>query len=1052
MDSNQTLVVGGVSASERLPQFCCSYLTRARGEYAASAPYHAHNGREELNLNKTNIGGLMNGFRDRDVVRRSIGLLCGALLLLFGKPSPAAEMKTLAGHIPPAVKKFDLQPVGRLSVTNQLHLAVGLPLHNQATLNSLLQQIYDPASPQYHHYLTTKQFTETFGPTEQDYQAVIGFAKSNGLAVAASFSNRVVVDMEGTVADVEKALHVTIRTYNHPTEARTFYAPDVEPSIDSSIPVLEFAGLNNYGLAHANSHGVRLPKNARATPDGGTGPYGTFWGYDLRNAYVPGTGLTGAGQSVGLVELDGYYTNDIVQYERMTGLPNVPLQNVLIDGFSGNPPYSDEFEVALDIEMAISMAPGLSQVIVYETANGPVSVFVDILSRMASDNKAKQIGCSWGYPYGTTSATADQLFQEFVAQGQSFFQASGDNGAITSGIGWPDDHTNVTSVGGTVLTTTAPGGAWASETTWSGSGGGISTIYVIPNWQQGVNMSANQGSMIMRNIPDVSMVATNIGVIADDGGSYEGWGTSFSTPLWAGFTALVNQQAAANGQAPVGFLNPALYTIGTGTIYSLCFHDITTGNNTNSGSHGKFVAVPGYDLCTGWGTPIGGDLINGLLSITNPPPTPQRLSATTISTNWINLTWSAATTATGYIVNRGGSQIATTTATSYSDVGLAMGTTYCYTIAATNSGGGASADSSPACATTYSATTNPNLLAHWTFDEGSGSTAYDYSGNGNTGTVIFSYNWGGDGSWTPNGIVNGALYFDGEFTQVTVSNSPSLNPVNGITLAAWVNDGSGGWYNTSRILEKGKSSNQYALFVNSSGASIEFSVAGVSNGTITVSPPSTGFWHHLAATYDGSSLLSFYIDGLLVTQQVASGTLPITTDPLVIGNKPGNSSAVDFFYGDIDDVRIYGSALTPSQIAQLYNIDSVGDGIPDWWRLQWFGSSSSTNSAFCTACCSACDADGTGQDNFFKYVAGLNPTDPTQVFVVQIAASNQFVNLTYGPINPNLAYTVLSSPDLFNYSGLASSTDPQTNGNQVAITDLAPWPSNEFYRIQISLP
>ena len=80
-------------------------------------------------------------------------------------------------------------------------------------------------------------------------------------------------------------------------------------------------------------------------------------------------------------------------------------------------------------------------------------------------------------------------------------------------------------------------------------------------------------------------------------------GTSCAAPLWAAFTALVNQQAAAASQPPVGFLNPALYAIGKGANYTTCFHDITTGNNTWSGSPNLFFAVPGYDLCTGWGTP-----------------------------------------------------------------------------------------------------------------------------------------------------------------------------------------------------------------------------------------------------------------------------------------------------------------------------------------------------------------------------------------------------------------------------------------------------------------
>ncbi len=350
------------------------------------------------------------------------------------------------------------------------------------------------------------------------------------------------------------------------------------------------------------------------------------------------------------------------------------------------------------------------------------------------------------------------------------------------------------------------------------------------------------------------------------------------------------------------------------------------------------------------------------------------------------------------------------------------------------------------------------LLGYWTLDEGTGSFAYDYSGNGNTGTVII-----GDGNWT-SGMVSNCLFFGGPgsppLTQVTVSNSVSLNPVNGITLAAWVNDASGGWYNTPRIIEKGASDNQYALFaVDTNNCPncpvLEFLLAGVSNGTLTVSAPSSGFWHHLAATYDGSSLMSLYIDGQLATQQLASGAMPIVTDSLAIGNKPGGSSLANFFAGDIDDVRIYGSALAPSQISALYNTDSVGDGIADWWREQYFGNSSATDSTSCASC----DYDGTGQNNMFKYVAGLDPTDPTQVFALNIASVTNEPsqnNLFFAPLALGRTYTPQFSTDLTSrvWLPLTTYTGPLTNsdGTQVSVIDTNPIPPQEFYRIQISLP
>jgi 1,4-alpha-glucan branching enzyme len=427
-------------------------------------------------------------------------------------------------------------------------------------------------------------------------------------------------------------------------------------------------------------------------------------------------------------------------------------------------------------------------------------------------------------------------------------------------------------------------------------------------------------------------------------------------------------------------------------------------------------------------------------NIPGAPPTPQNLIATSAGTNQINLAWSASGGASGYIVKRAGSQIATTAATTYTDSGLSAGVNYCYTVAATNNLGGISADSASACAITLPATSATNLLAYWTFDEGTGSTAYDSSGNTNTGAVVL-----GGGNWT-SGMINGALNFDGESTQVTVSNAASLNPVQTITIAAWVN--ASYWFNTPRILEKGITDNQYGLFVNGSGQ-LEFLLAGITN--LVTTPPSAGVWHHVAGTYDGS-LISLYIDGQLAAQQSASGPLAITTDQIAIGDKP-SGGVLTSFAGIIDDVRIYGSALSAHQVAQVYCTDSVGDGIANWWRLQYFGSSSSTGATTCATC----DYDNTGQNNLFKYVTGLDPTDPTQVFFLQIASiTNQTAqeNLLFNPLASNRTYTAQFNTDLVNgvWLPLPSYSGPLTNGNQVTITDTNAIGPQEFYRIEITYP
>ena len=888
---------------------------------------------------------------------RFVAIACALVLLPLAAHAQNSGRQFLQGHVQPAVARLHLQPLGRLSATQRLNLAIGLPLRNQQALDNLLQQIYDPASSNYRHYLTPEQFTEQFGPTEEDYQAVITFMESKGLTVTYRHPNRVVLDVSGSVADIEKVFHVRMQVYQHPTEARTFYTPDVEPSLDLTVPILHISGLDNFALPRP-LHVVRPIPDHQATsvtPNSGSGPGGAYMGNDFRAAYAPGVTLNGSGQIVGLLEFDGYYANDITTYENAAGLPAVTVANVLLDGFNGSA-GSNNVEVALDIEMAISMAPGLSKVIVYEA--GPTGNPNDILNRMVTDNQAKQLSSSWGWlPFDPTT---DKIFQEFAAQGQSFFQASGDWDAFIGAPWSPMDNPYITLVGGTTLTMTgavttarychtatllpngkvlvaggthtgsdaisdaelydpatgiwtntgvlntsrgyhtatllpngqvlvaggynggslssaelydpstgkwtatgsmtsghaghtatllpngkvlvagdfysgtsaelynpatgtwtatgslntgrydydqtAPllpngkvlvaggvgggnsaelydpatgtwtltgamntarfshttillpngkvlvaggwnsgplssvelydpatgtwttanamntacygrtatslpngqvlvaggcnyqsvssaelynpttgtwtttaamatpryfhtatpltngqvlvvggfdgsyggfsgrslssaelydpstekwtatsalngaSGSWVSETTWNwgggtGTGGGISTNYSIPSWQQDINMTANHGSTTMRNVPDVALTADNVYVIYNNGFGGVFGGTSCATPLWAAFTALVNQQAVAAGKPTVGFINPAVYAIGKSTNYTADFHDITTGNNTSPSSPQNFYAVPSYDLCTGWGTPAGQNLINDLAEL-----------------------------------------------------------------------------------------------------------------------------------------------------------------------------------------------------------------------------------------------------------------------------------------------------------------------------------------------------------------------------------------------------------------------------------------------------
>jgi subtilase family serine protease len=545
------------------------------------------------------------GARTVVVLRTACAALsCALLLLAAGARTQAQSMPTR--HIHKEMANGQAKMVGHLPATQQLKLNIALPLRNEAELDDVLQKLYDPKSGLFHQFLSVEEFTARFGPTEQDYAEVARFAEENGLKVTGTFENRMVLNVTGTVGGIEKAFHVKMNSYQHPTENRKFYSADREPAPELGIKLWHITGLDNFSIPQPAS----LKQNAQAPPHTtGSGPSGYFLGSDFRAAYYGGTALTGAGQSVGLLEFAGYNQADVTKYFSTVGQPlNVQVVGVSTDGSSVSCTGScDDTEQVLDIEVAISMAPGMNQVRVYVSDTSDVSMF----NKMASENLAKSLSCSWGWSPADPSSD-DPIFKEFAAQGQNLFVASGDSGAYKrrSRYVYPADDQFVTSVGGTDLVTASPGGPWQSETAWTSSGGGVSPNGIaIPTYQKtaGVITSGNKGSTTLRNAPDVAAEGNTDNYSCYDGKCAGGWGgTSFAAPRWAGYLALVNQQSVSHGHATVGFLNPTIYSIGLGSSYGADFHDITSGSNR------AYSAIKGYDLVTGWGSPNGAALVNAL--------------------------------------------------------------------------------------------------------------------------------------------------------------------------------------------------------------------------------------------------------------------------------------------------------------------------------------------------------------------------------------------------------------------------------------------------------
>jgi kumamolisin len=505
-----------------------------------------------------------------------------------------------------------------------MDLVLVLPQRNQRELQQFLNDVYDRSNPSYRHFLTVDQFTARFGPTREDYDAVKAWAKQNGLQVTGTARNRMLLHVSGSVQNVESALHVSIGLYQHPTENRIFFAPDREPTPETSVRLWSIGGLDNFSrpTPMVVKRDPATVKEDSVISDATTGscPSKSFCGSDMRAAYYGGTALTGTGQSVGIFEFIGTNLTDLTTYFTNAGQTNnVPVTLLSVDGqktdctdnAAGG--FCDDTEQTLDMTQALGMAPGMSSLVMYIGKGGLSGQSLDdpgILNAMATANPLNaQLSCSWAWK-PTDASTDDPFFQEFAAQGQNFFTAAGDSAKWKAGnFVWPADDPFLVSVGGTDLKTASAGGPWSSETAWVDSGGGISTNnFAIPSWQVAAAAACTSCSQTLRNGPDVSansdftfyVCADQTTCTANNFG-----GTSFAAPMWAGFLALVNQQAVANGQPVLGFLNPAIYTIYAGSGYTADFHDVTSGSN-------GFSATVGYDLVTGLGSPAGQPLIDAL--------------------------------------------------------------------------------------------------------------------------------------------------------------------------------------------------------------------------------------------------------------------------------------------------------------------------------------------------------------------------------------------------------------------------------------------------------
>ena len=548
-------------------------------------------------------------------------LLVPVLLLLGTSWASTLPVRTQpsfleARHVWEVVQSGVSPAKGKLPAARLMDLDLVLPLRDAADLDKFLADLYNPASSSYRQFLTVEQFTARFGPTQADYDAVVNFAKAHGFTVTGGSRDGMEVQVRGQVSAIESAFHVSLQTYQHPFENRAFYAPDRNPTLNLPVRIAHVSGLDNYSIprpqyiskdTYAKAHGneaATLAATLLAQPSG-SGPQGSFLGSDMRAAYYGHGNLTGTGQRLGLLEFYGTNLTDFHNYLRDAGeVSNVPITLLSTDGSKttcSKAAGCDDTEQTIDMTQAIGMAPGLAGLVLY-IGRTDTAILASMVSRRPL---AHTIACSWIW-WGDPLAL-DPYFKRMAAQGQNFFAASGDSGSWGFDyVPWPADGAYVVSVGGTALKTSGAGGSWLSEAAWINGGGGVTPEEIAtPYWQKlaGVITTANQGSRKWRNGPDVAANADfTFYTCANQTqckANYYG-GTSFAAPMWAAYMALVNQQRHERGMGPIGFINPTIYAKNVTAKYGTGFHDIQQGKAD------RYLAIKGYDLATGWGSPKPG--------------------------------------------------------------------------------------------------------------------------------------------------------------------------------------------------------------------------------------------------------------------------------------------------------------------------------------------------------------------------------------------------------------------------------------------------------------
>ena len=460
--------------------------------------------------------------------------------------------------------------------------------------------------------LSHTDFARTYGADPAHIDLVRQFARDNNLTVLTRGDEvqRRTVTLAGTAAEMEKAFNVELVGFEHPDGTYRSHTGPIQVPENLASVLQGIFGLDNRPVAHPH---FRLRNTTRTF--GTRASTVTYTPLQVASLYDFPRDADGDGQTIGILELGGgYRPADLQQYFHNLNLRTPAVRAVLVNQANNRPSTANsaDAEVMLDLEVAGAIA-NCASLAVYFTSN-TARGFQDALSTAVHDqiHTPSVLSISWGNPEAAWTQQSlecfDQVAQEAALLGITVIAASGDHGSTDgmpgnqSHVDFPASCPHVLGVGGTRLLTA--NNAISGETAWNdgptggASGGGYSNVFQRPEWQAAVVTRPSRG------VPDTAADAdpdTGYTILVD-GERIAIGGTSAGAPLWAGLVARCNQLLGTR----LGFLNPTLYSINQ----SSGFHDITQGNN------GAFSSTPGWDACTGLGSPTGNRLLQALSTAT----------------------------------------------------------------------------------------------------------------------------------------------------------------------------------------------------------------------------------------------------------------------------------------------------------------------------------------------------------------------------------------------------------------------------------------------------